>query len=255
MKKTFVFPLMLGMCFMGIKSGVAAPAQIDISLTHTDWEKTDYVTQGPATLVNDVNGFLVGTKTTATGGTNYALDIQTIDSYNFQNATLNYKWKVDDGSAGSSYAAFYNGVRFFSFHFDNTAWFSTDHSWSGSEVIQDNTWLYTQIDFSQTGYDYTVSYTGYGNNDFLHGTRSYTGAEPWNSLAEGHLWLRIVDNHTVGASMTLGEAYLTTPNPVPVPPAAILLASGFSALFLSRRRSEALDRRPGQGRTELSSAR
>ena len=232
--------------------GMAIPANattINLSLDIDDWGKTPYLTsagwQTPnATVTNTAEGYLHGTKTTATGGTNWSLGIHTNDSYNFQDSILRYQWKLN---GQGSYSGIYTGVDLNSGHLINnfdpnppyTGGMTTAWSWAGSEVIPNNAWLWTEIIFSETGYDFAVSKTGYGDTDFLHGTKAI-GASTWDALADARLFFQIGDNYVAGAYFDVAGASITTPDaPVPEPATMLLMGTGLAGLAAARRKKKA----------------
>ena len=231
-KRCMLIVLCVNFLILGACNTVFA-SPINLSLHPHDWTRdTGYPNQGPATITQTEDGYLRGTKTTGTGGSPSALDAQTEATYNFQNATLRYQWLVN---GQGSYSAILSGTKSDipqTYHYDDNSWLSTHHSWSGSEVIESNTWLYTEVKFNETGYDYTVSYSGYGGNDFLFGTRAYNnGSTTWNNLADAHFWFRLVDNYRPNVYFEVAEAYIT---PVPIPATILLFGSGVAALVGSR---------------------
>lgn len=251
-KKTIYLPLCFSLVF-----GAAATASaltINVSLDKADWEKTNIVLggtdyQGPATVANTAEGHLRGTKTTATGGSNYSLGLHTTTTYDFQDATLRTKWLLN---GQGNYAAIYSGLdtgdgftRLIT-NFDPNAPYAshmtTSWSWAGSEVIPNNTWLWTEVKFTAAGYDFAVSKTGYGVQDYLHGSKTYP-APVWNMLAAAKPFFQIVDNYTAGSYFEVAEVTIITkdlpPNPaVPEPSTMLLFGAGLSGMtFLCRKKA------------------
>jgi hypothetical protein len=184
---------------------------VAISLNPAAWDRypvwymgTNYNTAS-ATVTQNAAGDLVGTKTTATGGTNWILGLETTPNYDLQNSTLRYQWKLN---GNGSYAGIYVGTRDGASTITNSspftvAWYSVGYQ------ISNNTWIYTQLTFSPTGYDYSYSYTGFGNTDFLHGTSLY-GTATWDRLAQSKLFLQLGDNYNAGAYFEAAQAQILT---------------------------------------------
>ena len=134
-------------------------------------------------------------------------------SQDFRNATLYIKWRAH-GPSGH-YAAWGVGVGWLAS--DSTlplhvlgaatagygvpvhgAGFSTDHSWSGSRVIADDTWHFTRIkvsmDYSVTAVTTTSNYDDKGGAVFY--TYSYSlPEESWESLKQGLIFANFNDNY------------------------------------------------------------
>lgn len=213
---------------------MASAAVVNVSLTPADWDRYTLGAwnTAPATVTQNLEGHLVGTKTTATPGTNWILGLETTPDYDFQDATLRFQWKLN---GNGSYAGIYVGTRDAAGTVTNSSAFTVAWHYVGYQ-ISDNTWLYTELKFSPTGYDYRYSYTGYGGTDFLHGTASY-GTATWDRLADSKLFLQLGDNYQAGAYMELAEAYLVTAaKPVPLPGAILLFGPGLAGLAVIRRK-------------------
>jgi hypothetical protein len=187
--------------FFGL-SATASAAVTNVPLNFGAWVKDPYLTsigwQTPnATVTNTVSGSLRGTNTTANGGSNWSLGIHTGAEYNLQNATLRYQWKQNGLGQQSGH---YNGVD------SDVAWLLYGRGYVTSNyppftIIPSDTWLYTQIVFTQDGsnfgYDISVSTTGYGGTNIYHAAGA--GRPTWTALATAHLFFQIGDNYVAGA--------------------------------------------------------
>jgi hypothetical protein len=245
MRKTKLFAALFMLCGATV---TANATEINVSLDVGDWEKTNLVFsgtdwQGPATVTN-VGGNLRGTKTTATPGTNWSLGLHTTGSYDFQGATLRYQWKLN---GQGSYAGIYSGLDTGDGHSHlisnvdpngtSAAYLTTAWSFNGSEVIPSNTWLYTEFIFSETSYAFSVSYTGYGNTDFLHGTK-LIAPTTWTALANAHPFFQFGDNRVAGAYFEVAALHITTPA-VPEPETYAMMLAGLGLLgFAALRRKQ-----------------
>lgn len=208
---------------------------VAISLDPDDWEMDGYPAgwQDPNIVFEQTSeGHLRATKRNGTGGTSWAISRQSVPSFNFQNATLRLKWLVNPN--GNSYSAIYQGITnqyYADPNYPRAGYYSTHHSWLGSEVIPGNTWLYTEITYLQNGAEYTVGSTGYGVGDLLAGTETIYPTT-WDLIQDNHVWFRLVDNHSGGAYYELAEASVRLPDAAVPEPGAVILWSllGLSAL-------------------------
>jgi hypothetical protein len=213
---------------------------VDLSMNPADWYRypvwlsgTNY-NSAPASIVETPEGYLQGTKTTATGGTNWIVGVETNDSYDFQNATLEYKWRMN---GNGTYSGMYSGVRGVVYNVDPNApyagFLTTAWSWAGSEVVPSNQWLYTQFIFTETGYQFSVSKTGYGDSDFLYGSKTYAAAT-WTALADAKVYFQFGDNYAANAYFQVAEASIITPDAaIPEPGTLLLFATGLSGIALA----------------------
>jgi hypothetical protein len=221
--------------FMSLGVPTAADAgTINLSMNPAAWDRYPYwigtsnINSSPATIVATAAGHLRGTKTTATGGSNWILGLETIGTYDFQHATLEYQWLVN---GQGTYSGIYSGVHGLVYNVDpnppSFGGLTTGWSFSGSEVIPSNQWLYTQLVFSETGYQFAVSKTGFGNTDYLHGSFAY-GPTTWAALAHARVFFQFGDNYAPGAYFEVAEATLHTPAATVPDPGSSLLLLGMS---------------------------
>ena len=220
----------------------AAAATLDISLDVNDWTRdTGYSMQEPySTMENTPDGHLRATTEIDRGGTPYAINSWTVDTYNFQNTTLQFQWKVN--ATDNAYSAVNTGLQDPSIYhvYEDGYFFTTNHSWDNSTVIANDTWLYTELSFNETGYTYSVSYQGYGQTDFLTGSYSYSSTT-WDSLADAHFWFSYGDVYKAGSYYELAEAQIIQPDsePVPEPATMLLFGTGLAGLAGWRKRKNA----------------
>jgi hypothetical protein len=214
---------------------------VNVSLNPANWDRypvwsngTNYNT-APASEALNAAGHLVGTKTTGTGGSNWLLGLETTPNYDLQNATLDFQWKLN---GNGSYAGIYVGTRDGAGVITSSSPFTVAWHYVGYQ-IPNNTWIYTELKFSPSGYNYSYSYTGYGGSDFLNGTAIY-GSATWDRLADSKLFLQLGDNYVAGAYMELAEAKISTAaGAVPEPATMLLFGIGLVGLATISRKKAA----------------
>jgi hypothetical protein len=137
-------------------------------------------------------------------GTSYRVGgrLQTVDFFDFSNAEVYVKWKV---SGNGDYAAYNVLAGGSGLGKENT----TDHSFNGSVVIQENQWYYTYARFNP---DTTITvYRSTGDfyldgGTLLDSTHIQVDPKRWELIVkDGKLMVSMGDNYAgVNASMTLG---------------------------------------------------
>ena len=214
-------------------------ATVDISLNPTNWSLSPYAYQdSPTPTLTLVGNNLQGTIPTANGGSAYGIEIETNDTFNFQNATLRFQWLVGLSSYSQASTHLSSTEGNLSHYIANNGLFygfTTGWSYANSQKITNNTWLYTEITYNPTGLDYTVSYDGYGVSPISSGTNTYSSTT-WGFLDEAMFRFRLADNYGAGQYFQFGEVTLITPDPVPIPGALWLLGSGLLGLVGLRRK-------------------
>lgn len=187
----------------GLFAGLAAGGRIDISLLPADWIDNGTVTSA-RTLTQTAEGYLRATCNTYRGHINY----RTKDTYNFQGATIRYKWRA---YCAGDYSWTQDGA--YPWGRMSTYAFSTHHSWASSIVISSNTWIYTEIKFNDNRtWSGDYSYTGYGNGGINRNSGTITEAN-WDHLATSFLSKLIGDGYANSFYYEIAEAYYETPGP------------------------------------------
>jgi len=215
----------------------AQAVSVNIPLNPSDWSLSPYLYQDASILTQTGTNTLRGTVLTGNGGSPYGMEVETNDTYNFQNATLRFQWRTN-GLGGYSQSTTHlsssdGNVSHNIANNGSNASFTTHHSWAGSQTIADDAWLYTEITYNPTGMDFSVSYTGYNLNPISLGTNLYTTAT-WDRLDDAMFRFRLVDNYRAGTYFELAELNLVTPvipEAVPIPASIFLFGSALLGLF------------------------
>lgn len=198
----YKYPVIIAICqllFVGISVG----GRVDISLNPADWMDNGTVTSARA-LTQAAEGYLRATCNTYRGHINY----RTKDTFNFQGATIRYKWRAN---CAGNYSWTQDGA--YPWGRMSTYALSTNHSWASSIVISSNTWIYTEIKFNDNRtWSGDYSYTGYGNGGINHNSGTITEAN-WELLAASFLSKLIGDGYANSFYYEIAEAYYETPGP------------------------------------------
>jgi hypothetical protein len=205
----------------------AGAATISLSFDPSDWEVKDLINEASdAQFALNGSGNLQGTLVNRHPGSPWRITRKTIDTYNFQNSTLRYQWRVNGKGTYSAATTGTGSTYYFDPNPRVAGWYSTGWSFSGSEVINQNSWIYSEINFSLTGVEYTMSYSGYGGTDFLSGSYAMS-SDRWNRLADDFFFISLGDNYGADAYFELSEATITTVDaPVPEPGTMLLMFAG-----------------------------
>lgn len=223
----------------------ASAATFNISLDPNDWHEGTDAWQAPGTLTS-VGGNLQGKMNSAHPGSGWHYRAVTNDTYNFQDATLQFKWKI---TGSSSYVQSYSGlipvddphlVHYISQNGSDYK-FTTHHSFYNSQQINYDTWLYTEVAYESTGISFTVSYGDYGSAGTIISQMNdrawYTSY--WDELSDAAFAFTIADNYSAAHAFQLAEVTLITPDPVPVPSTMFLFSGGLIMLsWISRFRKK-----------------
>jgi hypothetical protein len=214
---------------------------IVVPLDKESWFKypaVDGGTQVGASMgtVTNAADHLIATKTTATGGSPEAwfLGRDTVATYNLQNATLRYQWKLD---GLGTFAGTYNGLRTDG-HGPLAYVRGMTVAWTYyTTLIPNDTWLYTEYKFSEAGHmwEYSIGTGGYGGTSIAHGHVALASTS-WDALKTARPYFSIQDNYKAGAHFELAEMTIT---PVPEPATAVLMLAGLAAIGVVARRATA----------------
>ncbi|AQQ71014.1 delta-60 repeat domain protein [Limihaloglobus sulfuriphilus] len=169
-----------------------------VSLHPDDWSEYTSTTSS-YTKSETPEGYLRVTCNTYRG----TVRLKCNETFNLQGSTLRYKWRVNNGSV---YGATSNGVSG-----ATLSSFSTYHSWAGSIVISNNTWIYTEVvvnDDKTWSYDH--SYSGYGQGGIKHSS-STASDDLWDMFADSILHMTIVDTYLNSYYFEIAEAYVIRP--------------------------------------------
>ena len=177
----------------------AHAGEVNLSLNPADWD--DYTTGGSSYAKSTTpEGYLRFTCQVRRGW----IRPKTAYTFNLQNATLRYKWRLN---GLGQYCWTGDGPRGFGQMGPNL---TTHHSFAGSIVISSNTWIYTQIIVNpDKSWSYSYSYTGYGEASFSQGGAVLNDTQ-WGNMAEAYLHKLIGDNYGTATYMEFAEVVLVT---------------------------------------------
>ena len=127
---------------------------------------------------------------------------------------------------------------------------TTDHSFGGSVILPENTWLYTQIDFkpdmTSRNITATGNYAGLGGSVLaVRDTETWMTADIWHNYVEnGHVLVQLGDNYAGTNSWVLvSEAkYQINSFSVPEPGTFLLMVIGLFSLANAVRRNSGTPR-------------
>ncbi|MBF0519093.1 MAG: hypothetical protein HQK92_05155, partial [Nitrospirae bacterium] len=192
-----------------------ADSTTTIPITSSYWESFD---------INGNNGLSFGTGTLSStsdgmkvNGVGYrqGAGLWTTNTYNLVGTETYIKWLA----YGSGYMSVNAGISYdwLSDNSINTTGLTTDHSYSGSTVISDNTWYYTRIklnsDRTYTVVTATSNYDDSGGTTIKSSSGTYSGSS-WSSYQSAHVMVGFGDNYGgTSAYVVVGESvikYLTS---------------------------------------------
>ncbi|MBN1816684.1 MAG: hypothetical protein JW828_04945 [Sedimentisphaerales bacterium] len=199
--KRFIVPLGCIWASWALTYAVTIP----ISLAPADWELNGTPT-GSYSLTQTAEGYLRVTSSYRPS----SINVRSKTVFNLQGpATLRYKWRMNTaGQYGATADAPTPFGRL------GTSFMTVHHSWSGSIVIANNTWIYTQaVIHSNKTLDFSSSYNGYGESPIASGlVGTYTlNDTQWEALAASVLTKWIGDCYTTSPYFEIAEAYVENP--------------------------------------------
>jgi hypothetical protein len=158
-----------------------------------------------------------------------------------QQSVFRYKWRVNGlgaychTSGGPQPLAGGSGFPFWG----PTQHLSTHHTFSGSTLVSDNEWLYTELIINGDGvWSATTCYGGYGSGTPLTSPSGTLSEANLAALNDMYLRHSICDNYVAGQYFEIAEAYidLTPGTCIPAPGAVALGTLGAALVGYVRRR-------------------
>ena len=196
--KRFLFPLGV----VVVCSFTMSAATVPISLAPADWELNGTPT-GSYSFTQTAEGYLRVTSSYRPS----AVSVRSKTVFNLQGpATLRYKWRMNTaGQYGATNDAPTPFGRL------GSTYMTVHHSWAGSIVITNNTWIYTEVVVHENRtLDFRYSYGGYGGapiHSTLVGTYTLNDAQ-WDALATSVLTKWIGDCYTTAPYFELSLIHI-----------------------------------------------
>jgi len=239
-QKSHLYSVLIGLVLWFVGTGIVSASIINISLDPNDWELDPHFSAYQSSSwskTSTAEGLQVKNNVYG-GGFGGGAFVRTVGSYNAKDAIFRYKWKAIDSP---QYANYWNG-------YDNWtvgAKMTTHHSWDGSLVIPDDTWIYAQAFVgTDLSWYYNFSYTGYSDSGGFRSASGVTTNTAWvDSFADVQFRASVNDDYNPrfgpGAGVVISEMTLETPgDSVPEPATLALMGLGLAGIGFARKRRQ-----------------